>query len=204
LDARGGSNVVPGIGCPEPAGRGLPFDAGAPLLDGPGSSYQEKGAGMQGSPKFLAAAALFFALPLAATAEIVYDGAILGRPKKYDYAPAHLFVEGVHTIWWCTASSSGDEIWMATKPGKLGAGGWTPAGKVFGRRRSPLTFQHTCDPSVLKGDFSFGGEPYGYAMYYTSARQSGGVNNAIGVAFSTDLVEWTANPEPVQIGRAHV
>lgn len=152
---------------------------------------------MLGSPKIFAAAALLLAIPLAAAAEVVYDGPILGRPKKYDYAPAHLFLSGVHHLWWCTASNSGDEIWMATKPGKLGAGGWTPAGKVFGRKHSPLTFQHTCDPSVLKGDFSFGGEPYGYAMYYTSARQSGGVNNAIGVAFSSDLTEWTANPEPV-------
>lgn len=45
---------------------------------------------------------------------------------------------------------------------------------------------HTCDPSVIKGDFAMGGMHYQYALFYLTTMY--GVDyNEIGVAFSNDL-----------------
>ncbi len=143
------------------------------------------------------AAGLSFLFSASCSAQTVYDGIILGRPNKYDYAPAHLFISGTHHFWWCTSGTAGDEIWHSTKAGSLGAGGWTTPVKVFSKAQSPWTFQHTCDPSVIQGSFPYNGTTYSYAMFYTSARATGGTDNAIGVAFSRGFLNWTAVPTPI-------
>lgn len=127
-------------------------------------------------------------------AQLVYDGVILGRTGKYDGYPTHLFVSGTHHIWWCSQGTY-DEIWHATKVGSLGSGGWSTPTKAFGTGQSPWSLKHTCDPSILKGSFSYSGRSYGYVMYYTSIRSTG--DNAIGAAFSNDGLIWKAHTSPV-------
>lgn len=145
----------------------------------------------------IAAVGMSFALSAICSAQLIYDGIVQGRANKYDYAPAHLLVSGTHHLWWCTESSTGDEIWLSTKPGSLGAGGWSTPVKVFSKANSPWTFKHTCDPSVVKGSFPYNGTTYNYALFYTSARATGGTNNSIGVAFSRGVLNWTAYPTPI-------
>jgi hypothetical protein len=57
---------------------------------------------------------------------------------------------------------------------------------------------HTCDPSVIKGNFSMGGNSYQYAMFYLS-NMYGVYYNEIGVAFSNDLEanQWIKYPNQV-------
>jgi hypothetical protein len=57
---------------------------------------------------------------------------------------------------------------------------------------------HTCDPSVIKGNFSMDGNNYQYAMFYLS-NMYGVYYNEIGVAFSNDLEaeNWVKYPNQV-------
>jgi len=130
---------------------------------------------------------------------LIYDGIIANRAGKYDGMPTHLFSGGVHRLWWCSQGNVGEEIWYATKAGTIGIGGWSAPVKVFGTAQSPWTVRGTCDPSVLKGAFSYAGKSFSYAMFYSSSRVAGGVgsNGAIGVAYSKDGTIWQAYPNPI-------
>jgi hypothetical protein len=57
---------------------------------------------------------------------------------------------------------------------------------------------HTCDPSVIAGDYSMNGKSYKYAMFYLS-NMYGVYYNEIGVAFSNDLESdsWTKYPHQI-------
>jgi len=57
---------------------------------------------------------------------------------------------------------------------------------------------HTCDPSVVEGQFSWNGTNYKYALFFLS-NMYGVYYNEIGVAFSNDLNadEWTKYPDQV-------
>jgi hypothetical protein len=57
---------------------------------------------------------------------------------------------------------------------------------------------HTCDPSVIKGDFAMAGVHYQYALFYLT-NAYGVYYNEIGVAFSNDLeaVSWVKYPHPL-------
>ena len=59
---------------------------------------------------------------------------------------------------------------------------------------------HTCDPSVIKGNFSMGGNNYQYAMFYLT-NMYGVYYNEIGVAFSNDLEANTWIKYPNQVVR---
>lgn len=57
---------------------------------------------------------------------------------------------------------------------------------------------HTCDPSVIKGDFTMGGTHYQYALFYLT-NAYGVYYNEIGVAFSNVLEagSWVKYPRPL-------
>ncbi|ADQ16156.1 carbohydrate binding family 6 [Leadbetterella byssophila DSM 17132] len=57
---------------------------------------------------------------------------------------------------------------------------------------------HTCDPSVVQGDFSMGGERYTYAMFYLTNPYSA-YYNEVGVAFSNSLDgdSWVKYPKQI-------
>jgi hypothetical protein len=158
-------------------------------------------------------AVILLFMPIVLQAQIAYDGVILGRANHYDGYPAHLFYGGKHFMWWCSQGSNGfDVIYYAFKNTTLGAGGWSTPQLVFSPTNSPWTTRHTCDPSVIKGNFSYQGGHYSLAMYYTSWRNLDcappatclGGRNAIGVAFSNDGIAWVANPTPVLAGNSTV
>jgi hypothetical protein len=138
------------------------------------------------------------------SAQIAYDGPFLDRAGKYDAYPSHLFIDGVHHLWFCGFSTNGpdgviDGIFYTFKTGNLGAGGWSTPVEVFNRTTSPWAEHHVCDPSVVLGDFLYNGLHYRFALYYTADDNSSpfGVNNQIGLAFSNDGTTWVAHPTPV-------
>jgi len=57
---------------------------------------------------------------------------------------------------------------------------------------------HTCDPSIIGGDFTMNGTNYKYALFYLS-NKNGVYYNEIGVAFSSDLEadSWVKYPNQV-------
>lgn len=111
-----------------------------------------------------------------AKAQLVYDGVILARTNRWDSYPSHIFDGSKHTVWWCSRSSvngSGgrytDGIYRAQKVGSLGPGGWSGPIEVLNNRQTPWAHNHVCDPSVLRGSFSLGGQSYSHILFWTCA-----------------------------------
>jgi hypothetical protein len=130
--------------------------------------------------------------------ETAYDGVILDRENRWDGYPAHLFDEGKHKVWWCSeASGFVDAIYYSEKAGSLGPGGWSTPQMVLHHSQITWANAHVCDPSVVKGSFSYGGQSYAYALYFTTNTPATGGENEIGVAFSNNGLSFVAVDAPV-------
>lgn len=130
-------------------------------------------------------------------AQIAYDGTILDRANRWDGYPAHLFYGGKHHVWWCSQGSNfQDAIYYAHKSGALGPGGWSSPVQVLAHAQVPWATNHTCDPSVIRGTFSYNGQSYSHALYFT-ADNAGGTDNSVGVAFSNNGTSWISYPTAV-------
>ncbi|HEY0828528.1 MAG TPA: hypothetical protein VGE40_10565, partial [Bacilli bacterium] len=148
---------------------------------------------------FLLAFALAFSLisSVLGAYSFTSDGIIIARDDgsgfSYDYAPS-VIVEGSSTkIWWCGRGSTGnDVVWYSEK---IGSGSFSTPSTVLSPSQT-WESTHTCDPSVIKGSFTMGGNSYTYAMYYGAADATN-MSTKIGVAFSNNGTSWTkysANP----------
>ena len=105
----------------------------------------------------------------------------------YNYCPTAL-MEGNDTmhIWYCSNQISGNVTdYVAYRKGTLQPNGkWTFSEKVLVLSPTAGTWdsRHTCDPSVVKGDFEMGGEKYSYLMSYLGCYTSNGCCNEVGIA----------------------
>lgn len=137
------------------------------------------------------------AVPVA-LAQIAYDGTILDRANRWDGYPAHLFYNGKHHIWWCSQGNNvKDVIYYSSKSNSLGPGGWSTPVQVLANAQVPWASNHVCDPSVIRGSFSYNGNNYTHALYFTADTAGGDTEASIGVAFSSNGTSWTAYPIPV-------
>lgn len=134
-----------------------------------------------------------------AAAELQFDGQVLDRANAWDSYPSHLFIGNQHHLWHCSTSSDGSDAIFHSTTSSLSSGSWSTPTLVLDRDDVVWADQHTCDPTVLLGDFSYGGQSYTYAMYFTADDGSigVGVNNVVGVAFSNDGVSWTVHGTPI-------
>jgi hypothetical protein len=101
---------------------------------------------------------------------------------------------GVDRYLWCSTDGTADKIWYSDTNGA-----WNFA---FGASTSGWDTEHVCDPSMVIGDFVYGGNHYRYAIYYTANRDHSGLgtDNAIGVMFTNDLTNsasYVRLPAPV-------
>lgn len=122
----------------------------------------------------------------------VVDG---GRAAPYNYAPSVLRDGRGTKMWWCSqlpgASAAGDDVLYAKAPHVDGP--YSKAKAVFsGTGRNTFDRVHTCDPSVIRVHGT-------YYMYYTGAADEREHANSIGIAQSTDGVNWrrAAAGEPI-------
>lgn len=122
-----------------------------------------------------------------------YTGVTLSR-SDYDYAPSVMIGDGpLIKMWWGGGTGSGDGIYYST----LSSNGWAAPTLVMQKSGSGWDSQHVCDPSVIKGNFSYNGTSYSYAMYYTGTYDSIGYDSHVGVAFSNNGTSWvkcSSNP----------
>lgn len=92
----------------------------------------------------------------------------------YNYCPT-VMTEGGDTmhIWYCSNEISGNVTdYVAYRKGTLQADGtwaFTEKELVLSPSASGWDSRHTCDPSVIKGSFAYGGTEYGYLMAYQLA-----------------------------------
>lgn len=106
----------------------------------------------------------------------------------YDYAPS-VMADGPYRMWWCSQLSGGtvpgDDILYAesTSPGgPFRAPGGGQPWRVFDGTTNGWD-QHTCDPSVVRVDGT-------YYMYYGGSRDGSPDLTQIGVATSTNGIQW--------------
>jgi hypothetical protein len=114
-----------------------------------------------------------------------------GPGAPYNYGPS-VMVDGSQVrMWWCSqypdAQPPGDDVVYGESPSLdgpfTGPGGGVPKAVLSG---NPGQFDgaHTCDPSVIRVNGT-------YFLYYTGAAGDHALGNAIGLATSTDGVNWT-------------
>ena len=110
------------------------------------------------------------------------------RPQGYNYAPSVISENGTTDVWWCGQGASTDVIYHRSYSA---SGGFSPISQVLYPRQT-WNSRYTCDPSVVKGNFTNpqDGQHYQYIMYYSGADNTPGNNNQLGLAYSNDKVNW--------------
>lgn len=127
--------------------------------------------------------------------QFTVDGLLMNSPG-WDYSPSWMAdsVAGIERMWWCSDRSGpgippeeGDVIkYSYSLPG---SGVWSTPQAVLTPNMSGWEGTCVCDPSVVRGQFSYNGRTYSLAMYYTASPNCA-TDNKIGVAFSNDGVNW--------------
>lgn len=100
------------------------------------------------------------------------EPALFASRPGYDYDPTIMSEDNWMKVWWCGQNSNGhDSIYYMEK---LMVSPYTVNGpqQVFNGSGVYGSFdkEHVCNPSVVKGSFSYSGHTYPYAMYYAGSR----------------------------------
>ena len=104
----------------------------------------------------------------------------------YNYCPS-IFYEDETTAYayYCSNSENGvitDKVAMR-KGIKIGEDlYWSEKKFVLAPTENTWDARHTCDPAVIKGSFSYGGENYSYLMAYLGCVTSNNTRNEVGLA----------------------
>ena len=110
----------------------------------------------------------------------------------YNYCPS-VMLENSSTmhIWYCSNKDSGNVTdYIAYRKGTLHADGkWSFTEKQLvlqagDKDKGEWDSRHACDPSVVKGTFSYNGENYSYLMAYLGCETSNGNINEVGIALA--------------------
>lgn len=104
----------------------------------------------------------------------------------YNYAPSIMIEDGVMHIWYCANEVSGYVTdYIAYRRGEIQSDGtWVFSERqiVLGPTADNWDSVHTCDPSVIKGEFSYRSESYNYLMAYLGCVTLDNSNNEVGIA----------------------
>ena len=107
----------------------------------------------------------------------------------YNYCPSIMMVdETTAYIYYCTNKESYNVIdYIGSRKGERNEDGswtWQKERIVFSPSGNSWDSHHTCDPSVVKGNFSYKGEEYSYLMAYLGCTSYDNQDNKIGLAVS--------------------
>ncbi len=119
----------------------------------------------------------------------VDNGAMFGNEGNnniYNYCPS-MFYEDENTMhaYYCSNRDSGNITdYVAYRKGVKVGGEWYWSEKSLVLEPTENTWdeRHTCDPSVIKGSFSMGGESYSYLMAYLGCITNNSMRNEVGIA----------------------
>ncbi|MDO8729050.1 MAG: discoidin domain-containing protein [bacterium] len=128
---------------------------------------------------------------------------VLDLPDAWDYGPAIIALEGeypkVHIFWdRMTTNSQGrnsDNIYHVTYNMESKTLLSAPQ-KILSPSVSGWDSMQAGDPAVVRGEFKYNNQTYGYALYYTGTDHEW-AKSRIGVAFSNNLIDWVKYPNPV-------
>lgn len=115
-----------------------------------------------------------------------FDHGTFGESYFYNYCPSTFIENGVRHVYYCTNRDEGNVTdyvgyRSATYSEKKGWE-WSEMEIVLGPTEGTWDQRHTCDPSVVKGEFSYKGETYNYLMAFLGSIQSDNMGNETGLA----------------------
>ena len=106
----------------------------------------------------------------------------------YNYCPSIMTEGRTMHIWYCSNKDDSRVIdYVAYRKGTLHDDGkWTFSDKqlVLQGTSGQWDGQHVCDPTVVKGEFSYKSEKYGYMMAYLGCTTTDNTKNEVGIAFA--------------------
>ena len=112
--------------------------------------------------------------------------------NRYAYCPSVMATDDMTHMWFCGNPDENvfvDNIYHVTvaSDGTVSA----PVSVLQPGGPGEWDSQHVCDPSVVRGEFAYGGHTYSYAMFYLGSSLEC-YYNEIGVAFADDpdATEW--------------
>lgn len=105
----------------------------------------------------------------------------------YNYCPSIMELEdGTRYVYYCTNQNSYRVIdYVGCRKGTLNADGtytWSAETVVFSPSENLWDSMHTCDPSVIKGSFTYEGTEYAYLMAYLGCTSTDNQENKVGLA----------------------
>ncbi len=110
------------------------------------------------------------------------------REGTYNYCPAAMKLpDGTMYIYYCTNTESYEVVdYIGCRRGARNAEGVIEWGEekivLSPGEAGAWDAHHVCDPSVIAGEFSYGGETYGYLMAYLGCTSYDNQENKIGLA----------------------
>lgn len=111
--------------------------------------------------------------------------------NKYRYAPSGIQTDDTRYIYHCGNLISGNITdYIMLRKETLVDGAWTFVSEqvvLSPGATGSWDGRHVCDPSIIRGDFSFAGTTYQYAMFYLGFDHDGGGINQIGLALANSL-----------------
>ena len=107
----------------------------------------------------------------------------------YNYCPSIMELEdGTRYVYYCTNQTSYRVIdYVGCRKGTPNADGtytWSAEKVVFSPSDNLWDSMHTCDPSVIKGSFTYNGSEYAYLMAYLGCTSTDNQENKVGLAVS--------------------
>ena len=105
----------------------------------------------------------------------------------YNYCPSVIELEdGTRYVYYCTNQDSYRVIdYVGCRKGTPNADGtytWSAEKVVFSPSENLWDSMHTCDPSVIKGAFTYDGTEYSYLMAYLGCTSTDNQENKVGLA----------------------
>ncbi len=140
-----------------------------------------------------------FTLP-STTGDASFENNLFGESLDlnfYNYAPS-VILEGNDTmhVWFCGNGESGNVTdFIGYRKGTLqGDGTWRFSERdlVLSATEGTWDARHVCDPSVIKGDFTYHGTEYHYLMAYLGCVTNDSSRNEVGIAVAESIEgPWT-------------
>lgn len=122
-------------------------------------------------------------------AEILFGHGIPEVDLFYNYCPSVMQEEdGTRHIYYCTNTVAGNVTdYIGYRVGTLQSNGtyhWSNESIVLSPTSAQWDSRHTCDPNVIKGEFSYNSHTYSYLMAYLGCVTNDNSHNEIGLAVS--------------------
>lgn len=133
-----------------------------------------------------------------------FDHGKSGESRFYNYCPTVFVENNTKHIYYCSNQIEGNVTdYVAYRRGtlvdnKMVYTSTENMSYLLGPTKDTWDSRHTCDPSVIKGEFKLGDETYSYLMAYLGCLTSDSTKNEVGIAYSKSpngpWIKYDKNP----------